>query len=78
MSLLSASVTWLGLGLTLDMAGLVTYGLATLPCRETVREEDAEGVCCLARRTAVVLGCLGMTAFVVGSVYFVLHVTRFR
>ncbi|MFI7387834.1 hypothetical protein [Streptomyces sp. NPDC049813] len=74
MSLLSAGVTWLGLGLTLDTAGLVTYGLATLPCSGGVREEDAESVCRPARRTAVALGALGVAAIVVSTVCFVLHV----
>ncbi|MET9499123.1 hypothetical protein [Streptomyces sp. NPDC006552] len=78
MSLLSAGVTWLGLGLTLGTAGLVTYGLATLPCSGGVREEDAEAVCRPARRTAVVLGALGLAAVVVGTVCFVLHFRDFR
>ncbi|MYW69989.1 hypothetical protein GTY65_38945 [Streptomyces sp. SID8379] len=77
MSFMSAGVTWLGLGLTLNMAGLVTYGLAALPCSATVRAEDAELVCRPARRTALGLGALGATAVVVGTVFLVLHVVDF-
>ncbi|NEB77937.1 hypothetical protein G3I40_22355 [Streptomyces sp. SID14478] len=78
MSFMSAGVTWLGLGLTLGTAGLVTYGLAALPCSGTVRQEDAELVCRPARRTALALGALGASALVVGTVFLVLHVTSFR
>jgi hypothetical protein len=78
MSFMSAGVTWLGLGLTLGTAGLVTYGLAALPCSGNVRPEDAELVCRPARRTALGLGVLGVAAMIVGTVYLVLHVTRFR
>ncbi|MEV1024270.1 hypothetical protein [Streptomyces sp. NPDC050264] len=78
MSPLSAGVTWLGLGLTLGTAGLVTYGLAALPCSGNVRPEDAELVCRPARRTALGLGVLGALAVTVGTVFFVLHVTKFR
>ncbi|MGY0020725.1 hypothetical protein [Streptomyces sp. cg35] len=78
MSFMSAGVTWLGLGLTLTTAGLVTYGLAALPCSASVRQEDAELVCRPARRTALGLGALGAAALVVGTVLLVLHVTDFR
>ncbi|GAA2296083.1 hypothetical protein OKJ48_37395 [Streptomyces kunmingensis] len=78
MSLMSAGVTWLGLGLTLGTAGLVTYGLAALPCSASVRQEDAELACRPARRTALGLGVLGLVALIVGTVYLVLHVTDFR
>ncbi|MEV5609008.1 hypothetical protein [Streptomyces sp. NPDC052225] len=77
MSFMSAGVTWLGLGFTLGMAGLVTYGLAVLPCTAAVRQEDAEPVCRPARRTALVLAVLSSAALVVGTVYCVLHVTDF-
>ncbi|MFJ9037123.1 hypothetical protein ACIRF8_11120 [Streptomyces sp. NPDC102406] len=78
MSFMSAGVTWLGLGLTLSAAGLVTYGLATLPCSGGVRPEDAEPACRPARRTALGFGALGVAALIVGTVCVVLHVTDFR
>lgn len=74
---MSAGVTWLGLGLTLGTASLVTYGLAALPCSATVRREEAELVCRPARRTALGLAALGASALVVGTVLLVLHVTDF-
>ncbi|MFZ3554398.1 hypothetical protein [Streptomyces sp. BH055] len=76
MSFMSASVTWLGLGLTVGTAGLVTYGLAVLPCGASVRQQDAEAVCRPARRTALVLGALGIAAFAVGTVFLFLGVTK--
>jgi hypothetical protein len=77
MSFMSASVTWLGLGLTVGTAGLVTYGLAALPCGASVRQEEAEAACRPARRTALALGALGIAAFVVGTVFLFLDVTNF-
>ncbi|WP_372349202.1 hypothetical protein [Streptomyces sp. KL116D] len=77
MSFLSAGVTWLGLGLTVGTAGLVTYGLAVLPCSAAVRQEDAELACRPARRTALALGALGVAALLVGTVFLVLHATEF-
>ncbi|WP_338703109.1 hypothetical protein V2W30_37775 [Streptomyces sp. Q6] len=74
---MSAGVTWLGLGFTLGTAGLVTYGLAVLPCTAAVREEDAEPVCRPARRTALAMGVLASASLVVGTVYLVLHATNF-
>lgn len=77
MSLMSVGVTWLGLGLAVGTAGLVTYGLAALPCSGTVRQEDAELVCRPARRTALALGLVGAASLVVGTVFLVLHMTDF-
>ncbi|MCX3063073.1 hypothetical protein [Streptomyces beihaiensis] len=77
MSFLSAGVTWLGLGLTVGTAALVTYGLAALPCSATVRREDAELVCRPARRTALGLAAVGAVALVVGTVFLVLGLMDF-
>ncbi|MFD8572505.1 hypothetical protein [Streptomyces sp. NPDC057694] len=77
MSFMSAGVTWLGLGLTVGAAGLVTYGLAMLPCSATVRQEDAELVCRPARRMALGLCALAVSAVVVGTVLLVFAVTDF-
>ncbi|MBO1330587.1 hypothetical protein [Streptomyces sp. VRA16 Mangrove soil] len=77
MSFMSAGVTWLGLGLTVGTAGLVTYGLAVLPCSATVRQEDAELVSRPARRMALGLAALAVSAVVVGTVLLLLEVTDF-
>ncbi|NBE50397.1 hypothetical protein [Streptomyces boluensis] len=78
MSLMAAGVAWIGLGLTVDAAGLVTYGLAALPMSAAARRQDAESACRTARRAALGLGLAGAAALLVGMVLLVLHATKFH